>query len=35
MALVGFGGKEELEGYVGGGGRVAEESVRLVVRRDV
>lgn len=35
MALVGFGCKEELEGNVGGRGRVAEQRVRLVVGRDV
>jgi hypothetical protein len=35
MALVGFRGEEQLEGHVGGRGRVREERVRLVVRADL
>jgi hypothetical protein len=35
MALVGLGGEEELEGDVGGRGRVVQESVGLVVWADV
>jgi hypothetical protein len=34
MALMGFGCKEELEGDVGGRGRVVQQRVRLVVRAD-
>ena len=34
VALVGFRGEEELEGDVGGRGRICEEGVRLVVRLD-
>ena len=35
MALVGLGGEQELQSHVGGGGRMAEEGVRLVVGADV
>ena len=35
MALVGFRRKEELEGDVGGRGRVVQQRVRLVVRADL
>jgi hypothetical protein len=35
VALVGFGCQEQLERDVGGRGGVAEQRVRLVVRRDV
>lgn len=35
MALVGFGGEEQLKGDVGGGWWVVQEGVWLVVRGDV
>lgn len=35
MALMGFRGKEEFEGDVGGRGRVVQERVWLIVRADV
>lgn len=35
MAQVGLGGEEEFDGDVGGGGRVVEEVIGLVVRADV